>query len=340
MRVAEITPQDRIEYNRLVTHPLQSFEWGEFRKEEGIKIVRIGFYDENKLKSGFTLSIHPIPKTKWNIGYLPKGTFPNKELLKILKETGKKYNCIFIQLEPNEIHSQENDKILLDLGLKKAAHPLFTKYTFILDLSKSEDELMASLHPKTRYNIRVAQKHNVIISEKNTTESFQKYLEITNETTKRQGFFAHTDEYHRLQWQVLSHTSKIPYNELSSHLLVATYNKKILVTWVLFVFKDSLYYPYGASSNEHRETMASTLMMWESIKFGKRLGLKKFDMWGALGPEPDEHDSWYGFHRFKQGFRPQPVEFVGSYDLILNKPLYFIYKISDKFRWVLLKLKK
>jgi len=340
MRVAEITPQDRIEYNRLVTHPLQSFEWGEFRKEEGIKIVRIGFYDENKLKSGFTLSIHPIPKTKWNIGYLPKGTFPNKELLKILKETGKKYNCIFIQLEPNEIHSQENDKILLNLGLKKAAHPLFTKYTFILDLSKSEDELLASLHPKTRYNIRVAQKHNVIISEKNTTESFQKYLEITNETTKRQGFFAHTDEYHRLQWQVLSHTSKIPYNELSSHLLVATYNKKILVTWILFVFKDSLYYPYGASSNEHRETMASTLMMWESIKFGKRLGLKKFDMWGALGPEPDEHDSWYGFHRFKQGFRPQPVEFVGSYDLILNKPLYFIYKISDKFRWVLLKLKK
>ena len=115
---------------------------------------------------------------------------------------------------------------------------------------------------------------------------------------------------------------------------------KILVAWILFVFKDSLYYPYGASSSEHRETMASTLMMWEAIKFGKKLGLKKFDMWGALGPDPDQLDPWYGFHRFKQGFRPEPIEFIGSYDLILNSPLYFLYKISDKVRWILLRIKK
>jgi lipid II:glycine glycyltransferase (peptidoglycan interpeptide bridge formation enzyme) len=340
MKVAEVSKEERIAYNRLVSHPLQSFEWGEFREKEGLRVVRVGFYDETRLINGFTLTLHPIPKTRWNIGYLPKGSLPNKEYVQTLRDIGKKYHCVFIQIEPNERHNEEYEKELYHLGLQKAAHPLFTKYTFILDLNKSEEDLLKDLHPKTRYNIKVAQKHNVNVTEKNTEDAFKAYLDITDETTKRQKFYAHTNHYHSLQWQVLPHESKSPYNELSSHLLVATYNMKILVAWILFVFKDSLYYPYGASSNEHRETMASTLMMWEAIKFGKRLGLKRFDMWGALGPDPDQLDPWYGFHRFKQGFRPEHVEFMGSYDLVLNKPLYIFYKISDKVRWVLLRIKK
>lgn len=340
MKVAEITEEERIAYNRVVAHPLQSYEWGEFRKREGIQVVRIGFYEDSHLVDGFTLTFHRIPKTKWNIGYLPKGPIPNENYIKILREIGKKNNCIFIQIEPNARQSEEHEKDLYRLGLQRAAHPLFTKYTFVLDLTQSEEDLLKNLHPKTRYNIRVAQKHNVNVTEKNTEDAFKAYLDITEETTKRQKFYAHTSDYHKLQWNVLPHESKSPYNELSSHLLIASYNMKILVAWIVFVFKDSLYYPYGASSSEHRETMASTLMMWEAIKFGKTLGLKRFDMWGALGPDPDQLDPWYGFHRFKQGFRPEHVEFIGSYDLVLSRPLYFFYKISDKLRWVLLRIKK
>lgn len=339
MSTHEVTKDERKAYNKLVNHPLQSYEWGEFREKTGLTVLREGFYDGDKLISGFTLTLHPIPKTKWNSGYLPKGEMPTKEQLQVLKELGKKHHCIFIQLEPNERYSEENEKKLYALGLQKAAHPLFTKYTFILDLTQSEDELFKNLHPKTRYNVRVAQRHSVNVNEKNTDDAFEMYLKITDETTKRQKFYAHTHSYHKLQWETLTHTATSPYNELSSHLLVATYNMKMLVTWIVFVFKDTLYYPYGASSNEHRETMASTLMMWEAIKFGKKLGLKKFDMWGALGPEPDPLDPWFGFHRFKQGFHPEHVEFVGSYDLVLNPVLYSLYKVTDKLRWLYLKIK-
>jgi lipid II:glycine glycyltransferase (peptidoglycan interpeptide bridge formation enzyme) len=129
-------------------------------------------------------------------------------------------------------------------------------------------------------------------------------------------------------------------NKLTAHLLTAGYQGKTLATWILFVYKDTLYYPYGASSNEHRETMASNLMMWETIKFGKKLGLKKFDMWGALGPNPDPKDSWFGFHRFKLGYGGELVEFIGSYDLVINPILYQAYKITDKLRWIFLKFIK
>ena len=80
-------------------------------------------------------------------------------------------------------------------------------------------------------------------------------------------------------------------------------------------------------------------MMWEAIRFGKNQGAKMFDMWGALGPNPNTHDSWYGFHRFKEGYGAKLVEFTGTYDLVLNPPLYPIYNLADKLRWTYLKLR-
>jgi lipid II:glycine glycyltransferase (peptidoglycan interpeptide bridge formation enzyme) len=85
--------------------------------------------------------------------------------------------------------------------------------------------------------------------------------------------------------------------------------------------------------------MASNLMMWEAIKFGKKLGLKKFDMWGSMGPNADIKDHWYGFHRFKEGYGPKLTEFVGSYDFVINKKMYFAYKLLNRIRWVILRLK-
>src|ERR1700722_14700598 len=111
MRVQSITSEQQSSYNAVVTHPLQSYEWGQFREKEGIKVIRRGFFqpkadrpladDENKLVSGFQLTIHKIPKTNFTIGYLPKGDMPTQELLDELKQIGKQENCIFIQLEPN-----------------------------------------------------------------------------------------------------------------------------------------------------------------------------------------------------------------------------------------------
>ena len=317
------------------THPLQSIEWGEFRKKTGIKVIR---------SNGIQITIHKIPHTSWTIGYVPKGPIPTKEMVLELKRIGKEEKCIFIQLEPNVIKNNESgiknqewnkfQSIIHDsqFMIHQAAHPLFTKYTFILDLTKTEDELLSNMHPKTRYNIKVAVKHDVKIIEDNSNKAFEEYLKLTYETTNRQKFYAHTEQYHRLMWATLK--DKI------AHLFLAKYKDKTLAAWILFTYKDTLYYPYGASSSLHRETMASNLMMWETIKFGKKSGLKNFDMWGALGNNPDKNDPWYGFHRFKEGYGPKHIEFVGSFDLVINPMLYEIYKILDKIRWAILKIKK
>jgi lipid II:glycine glycyltransferase (peptidoglycan interpeptide bridge formation enzyme) len=314
----------------LSTHPLQSTEWAEFRKRTGIKAIK---------NDGVQMTIHKIPYTPWTIGYIPKGSMPTMDVISDLKKIGKQEKCIFIQMEPNIIVSENLKLKIKDLGLKPANRPLFTRYTFLLDLTKSEEELLKAMHPKTRYNIKVATKHNVEIIKDNSDKAFNEYLKLTEETTQRQKFYAHTKKYHELMWETLK-AKNSDTNTLSAHLFLAKYKKQILAAWILFIYKDTLYYPYGASSNLHRETMASNLMMWEAIKFGKSLGLKKFDMWGALGKNPDKNDPWYGFHRFKEGYGSEHIEFIGSFDLVINPILYSIYKLLDKIRWIYLKIKK
>jgi lipid II:glycine glycyltransferase (peptidoglycan interpeptide bridge formation enzyme) len=314
-------------------HPLQSKEWGNFREKTGIKVIRV---------DDLQITIHPLPHTKYTIGYLPKGPLPSKQILTKLQKIGEDEKCVFIQLEPN-IENINNLKVeLKNLGLIPSAHPLFTNYTFILDLTKPEEILLKNMHPKTRYNIRVAEKRGVKVVEDNSAKTFEAYLKLTKETTQRQNFYAHSEHYHRLMWEVLkskNNEKELANNLLTAHLFKTTYNNEILVAWVLFVLGDTLYYPYGASSNNHREVMASNLMMWEAIKFGKKLGLKKFDMWGALGPNPDIKDPWYGFHRFKEGYGGKLTEFVGSYDFVIDRKMYFVYKLLNRIRWAILRLK-
>lgn len=359
----DISDDQKDEYNKVVNHPLQSYEWGEFRKKTGVKVVRRGLAANGKIVDGFTLTLHKIPKTKYYIGYLPKGNKPTDEMLSELARIGIEENCVFIQLEPNIKMNQEarsmnqgNDfeSIIHDsrFMIREAAHPLFTKFSFILDITKPDDELLKNMHSKTRYNIRIAERHKVKVVENNSEESFNHYLKLMLETTNRQGFYAHTPQYHKDLFDSLSKNqeSSTKNNQLSYHLFNALYNPNdersakseqlTLTSWVLFVFHDTLYYPYGASSRQHREVMANNLIAWETIKFGKKLGLKKFDMWGALGPEPDVNDPWYGFHRFKEGYGAELVEFVGSYDLVIRPQAYSIYKVADKARWALLKLRK
>jgi len=326
---------ERVAWNKHVQHPLQSFEWGEFRKLTGIKVVRT---DEKTLPaqagSPLQITIHPIPYTPWTIGYAPKGPMPTSEQVAVLKKMASEYHCVFIKIEPKVEVRDSGFKIqeLSKLGFVPG-RSLFTKYNFVLDVTPTEEILLSSFKQKTRYNIHVAEKKGVTVEIDDSAEAFNRYIELTEETTKRQGFYAHGKSYHQKMWQVL-HVAGM------AHILVARYQGEIITTWVLFRFNDTLYYPYGASTREHREVMANNLVMWSAIKLAKEWGLHYLDMWGALGPEADPDDPWYGFHTFKLGYGARHVEYIGTWDYVAHPLLYKIYKLVEVLRWKLLRLFK
>lgn len=305
------------------SHPLQSSVWAEFRKAMGVDVAQ--------LNTGY-ITFHAIAHTPWTIGYFPKGPMPNNRMIEELVKLGRQKNAIFIQLEPNVIRKDETLHQGNNVSLYPSHHPLFTKYTFILDLTKSEDELLKTMHPKTRYNIKIAQKHGVVIQEDNSPEAFLAYLKLSEETTTRQGFFAHNRRYQETMWRIL-HKAGI------AHLFTATYTGETLAAWIIFVWDKTIYYPYGASSRNHREVMAPYLLLWEIARWAKAKHIKRFDLWGAIGPNPDPKNPWYGFHRFKQGFSPELIEFVGSFDLVIRPWMYRVYTVADNLRWFILKYK-
>lgn len=85
--------------------------------------------------------------------------------------------------------------------------------------------------------------------------------------------------------------------------------------------------------------MAPYALFWTAIKWGKKLGCTNFDMWGTPGPNPSPKDPWYGFHHFKEGFGPKLVEYIGTFDLVIEPRWYQLYTLIDILRWKLLRLK-
>ncbi|KKS32867.1 MAG: FemAB family protein [Candidatus Collierbacteria bacterium GW2011_GWB2_42_12] len=328
-----ISEINRRNFDKAAKHPLQSWAWGEFRKKTGVGLSRFGF-GKKSIEDVFQITWHRIPYTKFCIGYCPKSIIPNKEEVTMIKAEAEKRGAIFVKFEPNEKINTETEKKIIALEKEfnfVKGKPLFTKYTFQLDISKSEEELLKNMHQKTRYNLRLAEKRGVEIIEDSSEVGFEDYWKLMEETTKRQGFFAHGKEYHCKMWQTMTESGM-------GHLFKAVYEGKTLTAWMVFILNDTIYYPYGASSNENREVMASNLMMWEVIRYGKKQGCRLFDMWGSLGPTPDIKDPWYGFHKFKQGYGAELVEFLGSFDLVVKPTLYKLYGLTDRLRWVGLKL--
>jgi lipid II:glycine glycyltransferase (peptidoglycan interpeptide bridge formation enzyme) len=320
LRLLDDSYQDQ--YNQVVTHVIQSWQWGEFRKKLGTPVLRYGIFKNQQLTTAFQITLHKIPFVGKNVGYLPKGPLPNKELHQALEQIAKEQNCAFIKLEPN---IEANTPLYsVDPNFQPSPKPLFTKYNFVLDLTPTEEELLKNMHSKTRYNNRLAEKRGVTVEISNDEKAFKTFLKLHFDTTERQGFYSHNAHYHQTAFETLSQAGM-------AQVAIAYYQKKPLSAWMLYTFKDVLYYPYGGSSIEHKEVMANNLLAWEVIKWGKQQNLTSFDMWGALGPDPDPKDPWYGFHRFKSGYGGRLVEYLGTYDLVINDPLYWAFTSVDKF---------
>jgi len=333
-----ISEKQKNSFNKEAVHPLQSWEWGRFRKLTGNKVIRFGKFKNKKLTDSYQLIIHSIAKIPFKIGSLIKCPTPDQEVINFLKEIAKKEKLIYIKIEPaipfeiGEIkHKTANREKIISL-LKKngavAGKTLFTPTTFWIDLTKTDEDLLKSFNSKTRYNVRLSQRRGVKIKEDNSKRAFEKYLDLTGKTIQRQNFYAHTEKYHRLMWKVL-HTDLIQLKQKPiARLLTAVYKKEIITTWILFVWHNFLYYPYGASSTKDKNVMANNLIMWNAILYGKKNGLKIFDLWGR---EPGK-----GFTKFKEGYNPSVIKFLGTWDLPTN-PLYYLYRPAEKLRWIYLK---
>ena len=297
-------------------HLLQSPEWAKFREIWGTKVVKVG-------KTQFTL--HPIPHSNLNIGYMARA-YPEDIDWKLLKEKAKEENCVYIKFEPNSASFTPPPDFKVVKGER-----IFAYATYLIDLRKSEEELLAAMHQKTRYNIRLAQKKGVTIKIDNTDKMLDEFLELYHETGKRHTVFNHPDSYYKLVFKTFREKDQ-------AQIVTGYYEDQPLASMMIFNYKNTLFYPYGGSTQIHKEVMPFYLVMWETILYGKKIGCKVFDMWNCLPPEIENpKHPWFGFHKFKKGFNGELVRFPGAYDIVFMPKLYPLLIALNKTRWIVLK---
>lgn len=251
-----------------------------------------------------------------------------------LEKIAQQHQVTHIQLDPHNLVTE------FKLGTEEKRRnrlretaATYYRHTSVLDLRKPEDELLAGMKQKTRYNVKLGRKNAIKIELSDDTEALGIFLKLFFETVSRQQYFGRAPEYYRQIWQELQPVGKVK-------IAVASYEGAPIIAWMLFLDNNVIYYPYGGSSDEHRNLMANYALVWEIIEWGKQNGYHYFDLWGTLGENADEHDKEYGFHRFKIGFGGEQITYLPAYDMVISPFWYRLFKLANTARWVLLRVKK
>ena len=301
---------------------LQSKEWLDFQKSLGRKVWQVEDMGIIRYNLPFGKSYLYSPRLRpSDFG----GQVRFGEILAKIKEIAKKENTIFFKIEPLDSLGAS----LKDYGFVKA-HNVQPEKTLILDIAKSEEELLEKMHHKTRYNIQLAQRRGVKVkSQKLKVKSFDDFWRLMQETTKRDEFRSHPKEYYKKLLE-------IPNVEL----FTAEFENKIIAANIIVFYNKQAIYLHGASDYEQRNLMAAPLLQWEQIKEAKKRGCTEYDFWGI------DEQKWPGVTRFKKSFAlrspegdrgPGPmglgskeIAYPGAFDLIFQPIWYKIYKIARK----------
>ncbi|MBI4787485.1 MAG: peptidoglycan bridge formation glycyltransferase FemA/FemB family protein, partial [Chloroflexi bacterium] len=316
-------------------HILQSWEWGAFKAKYGWTPTRVLFLDQDTPRAAAQILRRPLPHTPFGVLYVPKGPlldYSNStlvtETLSALARIAREQRAIFIKIDPdlplNTVHCS-----LLTVHWHLSREQIQFKNTVLLDLTPTEEQLLAAMKPKTRYNIRLAQKRGVRIIP-GTRADLPLFYEMYAETSARDGFLIRQFPYYHDAWGAFLDAGR-------AQMLLARIGDETVAGLILFVFGDRAWYFYGASRNTHRDAMPNHLLQWEAIRWAQAHGCTVYDFWGA--PDTlDENAPMYGVYRFKEGFGGKFTQHIGAYDFVVNRPLYFLYAVVRP--WYLARLRK
>ncbi len=331
--------KDKEKWNKFIiknSYPtafLQSWEWGEFNQQIlKTPIQRWAIVDSsNQLKLVLNLIKKPLALGKF-FWYCPRGPIVlnnDKELPSILSYLSKKIKLqvkskIFIRFTPTLIKATEKSTMFKINGWQKPKiliHLQEPEQTLILDLKQSLDTLLATMRQKTRYNIRLAEKKGVkIIKLKQPTQNdILNFIRLMQLTGQRNKIKIHTANYYT---QLIKYFSQLE-QPLQLKLYQARYQNKILAAALLIYFGQTATYLHGASSNEHRQLMPNHLLQWQMIQDAQEAGYEWYDFWGISQTNPH----WAGISRFKRGFGGKIVSLTSSWDYVVDKNWYNLFKL-------------
>lgn len=325
-------------------HLLQTWQWAEAKQPFGWK----AYHRTWESKKGELLAAAqilersirlPLLGRALRMHYVPKGPllvdWANHDLrsrvFSGLRQFAQERGAFFVKIDPDVAlgygppgpEAARENPVGRDLrvelqasGWRFSNEQVQMRNTMLIDLHKSEDDLLAAMKQKTRYNIRLADRKGVKVR-KGGPEDFPALYHMYAETSLRDGFVIRSETYYREVWDTFFAAGLlIP--------LLAEVEGEAVAGLMLFIFGEQAWYIYGMSRDLHREKMPNYLLQWEAIRAAKEAGSKIYDLWGAPD-EFNEHDPMWGVYRFKQGLAAYEARHIGAWDFPIKPWIYHLY---------------
>lgn len=309
---------------------LQSWNWGTFKEELGWKASRIVVEDGGRIVGGAQLLVKPLP-LGLSIAYVPRGPLGDwltdevarplfSELICLARQNG----AIFLKIEPALRRGLPSQGLLERYGFRHSRTPNQPQTTIVLDLTQSEDDILAHMRKKTRQYVRRAEREGITVR-LGTSEDLPAFENLMHLTATREHFAARTSQYYRAEWETVALGGK-------GALFLAYHGGQLIAARLVYRFGRHAA-EFHAGSVTISGLHPNYLLVWEAIKWAKGHGCISYDLWGIpdeLGAQEDEsegeltlrRDGLWGVYQFKRGFSSDVIAYVGPYDYVLRPALY------------------
>lgn len=298
---------------------LQSFEWGEVK---GWEPIRLSIKENGKIVAAASILKRKIPYLNKSIFYCPNGPVLDynnsgifSKLIGVIRDSAKKHNAIVFKMDPM---LEEPANELREHGFIPNIKQVQPRTTYYIDLTQSEEEILKNCEEKTRYNIRLSKRKGVTIRETTGDDGVRVFYDIYKETAGRDNFLIHPLSYYQ---KIKKHMV----DRGMAKIFIAYLKDKPIAGVYVFMFGSRVWYMYGASLSSHRNVMPNHALHWHIIKWAKGAGYKLYDLWGIPSNPNPKHPLW-GVYRFKKGFNGKLVKYVGMQDLVFDPLFYNLFE--------------
>lgn len=291
---------------------MQSLAWATVKAAQGLQVVHLGLFDGETLvggtlaytlpqPNGATLLVSPEgPVLPWSRP--PAVVAGLRALLPALAAEAGACGAISWRIEPR-LTPPRPDALR---GFGRAPIDLVPQTTLYLDLSPDDDALLAAMHPKGRYNIRLAGRKGVTVHATTDPAATTRFYPLVCEAAQRDDFYVEPPGYFALIAEHLMPAGL-------ARFLFAEHEGQLLATMLLVTYGDRATYFYGGTANDKRPLMAGYALQWAAIRQARALGCRSYDFFG-FEPHGDPDHLYANFSRFKRQFGGEPARFIGAQD--------------------------
>ncbi len=325
----------------VANHPhgsfLQTTQWARLKNRFNWTSDRVWVKKDGELVAGAQILYRSAGFGLIKMGYVPHGPlvdWENEELVQVLfgqiDQSVYRHRAGLLKVEPllwqDAVSAETWQSYCSANDLIETTDTIQPPRTMLLDISPSSDDIMASFRSKTRYNIRLAARKEVVVREA-TSADMPAFNSLMATTGSRNDFGVHSAAYYQTCYQLFAEKE-------AATILLAEYDGQPLAGVLLVKCGKQCVYLAGGSSNQERNRMPSYAVQWAAIEWAKQQGCTEYDMWGL--PDEDAEtleatfkerdDGLWGVYRFKRGFNGRVARTVGSADKVYNNLVYKLYK--------------